>query len=151
MSISVTLYNTDSDKRVKSKTLTSVKSLTCEFYDNSSIINPKILVAYDADVFLANYMYIPTFHRYYYINDITVLNGRQILIDGHTDVLMSFNLDNVVGIVDRQASEWNAYLPDDKLQMFGYTRTQTIAFTPTDPFIANNELVLTVVGEHATT
>ena len=151
MAISVTFYDNASDKRYRTKQLTQTKVCTCEFYEASSVINPKVLVDYDADLFMANYMYIPTLHRYYFITDMTVLNGRQILVSGHTDVLSSFDLSEVVGVLSRQgrSANWNAYIPDKELDAFTYTRTQTVAFTPIDTFVPNQSMILTIAGDYS--
>lgn len=77
-----------------------------------------------------NYFHIPSWGRYYYITDITVIRTHLYQITGHVDVLMSFRteLGNCSGIVYRNENNWNMYLDDGSLKVFSNPIIQRFEF-----------------------
>ena len=67
-----------------------------------------------------NYFYVPSWQRYYYITDVTVLRTHLYQITGHVDVLMSFRNDilNCSGLVQNNENDWNMYLDDGSCRVF---------------------------------
>lgn len=89
--MTVTLYKCSDDPRTLSKNLTDEKSKTeCTIYGDCSILAPTILLRYDATIIHHNYMYIADWGRYYFIDNITVSNGKQMVISGSVDVLQTY-------------------------------------------------------------
>lgn len=114
--MNIDLYKCTDDKRVINKTLGTAKTLSnCELNDESSIINPSFIIDNDATVYDYNYVYIAYFGRYYYITDITVINGQQMLIKCAVDVLKSHASEilNCDVISRRNQNNYDMYLPDD--------------------------------------
>lgn len=120
----IKFYNNSSDNQVISKNITLIKSVSAEFFNDSSILNPKIVIKYDSSLFSSNYCFIEYLNsRYYYIDDITILNGSRMLISCSVDVLMTYatQIKGLTVIIDKQ-SEINtspyynddSYLVDDK-------------------------------------
>lgn len=87
----IQLLNTGSDPRVISKGYTSLKITNATPIGEFSIQAPVLKLSYgDWSVGNANYVYIPDYLRYYYIDDITIHSGKYVLIKCRCDVLMSF-------------------------------------------------------------
>ena len=88
MSFSVSLLNNKSEMNRVIKTTESLVELTGTLKDGTSVINPVILVSGDLTSFVnANYMYISTFGRYYFINDIVSVRVNLFEIHAHVDYL----------------------------------------------------------------
>lgn len=114
----VKLYNNQSTKNKVNKNLQLVETLECQLYDNSSIMNPYLILKLSNKVLSCNYVYIPMFNRYYFINEAVVSDGNKVLLSCHVDVLESFKeefLEQQVSIV-RQEKSANYYLNDPLLQ-----------------------------------
>lgn len=88
--MNIDLYVNHSEKNHLTKTLTNEFSLTGTLKQETSIINPEIIIEVN-NPSTYNYMYIPLFHRYYYITDIESIRNNLWRIRGAVDVLMSFN------------------------------------------------------------
>lgn len=64
--------------------------MDCKLKENTSIMNPSIIITgLDAWTFV-NYAYIPDFGRYYFVQNVTALNNTTCQIDLSVDVLASF-------------------------------------------------------------
>lgn len=88
-----TLYVNTSENNRLNKQLTDSLSFTFLIKDSSDISRPTIVIQSESDIRRFNYMYIPEFYRYYYIESIdTIANGRYI-VRGKSDPLMSFKAD----------------------------------------------------------
>lgn len=89
--MNVTLYKTSDDMRKVNKTLTTIgKQKTLHIYDSIDIISPVFVLDYNADLLTANYLYCGNLARYYFINDITLDNGKRMYISCSEDVLMTY-------------------------------------------------------------
>ena len=91
----LTYYNNKSDKRYLSKTLEPItlaghsNPVNISILDNCSVVNPTFKMV-DKDIYLtANYCYVDTLRRYYYIDDIELSNGFAYL-HCTVDVLMTY-------------------------------------------------------------
>lgn len=85
----IMFYRMTDDKRKITKSLRNAITLHGSISNDFSIVNPEIHVGYNANIANCNYLYIPAFSRYYFINDIKVINHIMV-ISAHCDVLMSF-------------------------------------------------------------
>ena len=113
----IKFYQNSDDKRVINKTLGTAKTLSsCQLIDESSIINPVIEIDIDTSLYAYNYAYIAYFGRYYYINNITVIDGARMRITMNVDVLKSFATSILNCSVNSRRNEnnYDMYLPDDR-------------------------------------
>lgn len=74
-----------------------------------------------------NYVYIPSFKRYYFVREMTSLKNDLWSVALHVDVLMSFRsqLKNVRAITKRQEYLCNNDLIDDRMKLLNYPALQT--------------------------
>lgn len=89
----VTLYTNSSDRKVVNKNLEKIYSVKCRLKEPCSILRPVVILTRSlvgAQWASANYAYIPAFNRYYFIDNITVLNGGLIQVEMSVDVLMTY-------------------------------------------------------------
>ena len=88
----ITLYTNESEKNKLEKTITNSISLEGNLRDESSIINPIILISSNKEdiPYMYNYAYIPAFGRYYFITDIESVRTGIWRVSMHVDVLMSY-------------------------------------------------------------
>lgn len=110
------LYTTD-DPRVVSKTTTNVSTgVDMTPKGNFDLCTPLVVLAYNTAYLGANYAYIPELARYYYINDMVLSPGSQIVIQLAVDVLKTWDaqIRACEGVVVRSESIGSNYLPDDK-------------------------------------
>ena len=85
----VRLYNTSDDRIVVNKTLTDELILEGTLKESLNVLSPSVMVTVDVSEY--NYMYIPEFDRYYYINSVEVIkNGLWQIRTAEVDVLMSW-------------------------------------------------------------
>ena len=88
----ITLYTNESEKNKLDKTITNSILLEGNLRDESSIINPIILISSNKEdiPYMYNYAYIPAFGRYYFITDIESVRTGIWRVSMHVDVLMSY-------------------------------------------------------------
>ena len=129
--MNATLYYNKSDKRVINKDLEFKKQFTVKVIKPSSIINPTLILTPEAQSVECNYLYLDdAFHRYYYIEEQIVENGR-ITLKCKVDVLMSHRAQfmELPTILEKAGTKnskyWNMYLNDDDVKMYNYTLEET--------------------------
>lgn len=118
--VAFALYQNHSSNSRIDKSITHLHTYDCVFKDPTSIINPVIRIkGTDTNVLKGNYGYIPKFNRFYYVNNVTSINGDIWEISLHCDVLMSFRDDIIERNVlfNHSESNYNLYLNDGSLQM----------------------------------
>lgn len=88
----VTLYSTSDDRKKVTKTLTSISTMTAQATQQCSVLTPRLILGGDAVVnaINANYCYIDTFARYYFIKEHITDTAGRIIIDCEYDPLMSY-------------------------------------------------------------
>lgn len=138
------MYNNEPMNKI-SKSPQSLFSLTGTLKDEASIVDPEILVEYASPI-NANYAYISSFNRYYYISDITSVRTGLWRIKMHTDVLKTFS-QGILGspaIIAKSSSSYNLYLndPDYKCQQNDVIITKAFPSGLDD----NDRIVLLVAG-----
>lgn len=114
MSFTIKLQQNNSRDNARNKALTDVLTLTGTLKEESSMLDPDILIETTTDISRCNYLTIEVFQRYYFIKEITVVNNNRYRIKAHCDVLSSAGsgLNSCMGIVRRQQNAWNLYLDD---------------------------------------
>ena len=146
MAFTVVIQNNASEKNRIDKDLTTIVTLSGTLKDQSSIINPVILITGDMATFKnANYMTISSFGRSYFIDEIVSVRDDLIRISGHVDVLTSFASDirRCSGIIKRQKKKYNLYLNDGSLKVYQNPNVTTKMFP--SGFTTQN-FVLAVAG-----
>lgn len=117
----VFFQNTAEPNRVnKTEYLTEQLRVNGNLRDVSDVINPSITFeSADDKILKSNYVYIPTFNRYYFINSITSVRTNLWRVNLHCDVLYSFRNDvlQIKAIIDRQENNFNRYLIDNNMPL----------------------------------
>lgn len=119
--MNIQLMVNNSEKNKIGKNLTTHETVTGTLKENSSIINPSIMLDYDLSALpYINYMYIPIWKRYYFINDVTSYRSALCIVDCHVDVLESFKTQILANeaIVRRQENQWNLYIDDGLFHVY---------------------------------
>lgn len=108
------LYNNISDKRKLNKTITQLSTVEIKLKNENEIVNPTVILSAAYLPPSANYAYIATLKRYYYINGQRILPGNQLELNLSVDVLMSFKdiIKNSVVVARRSGNNYNKMLPD---------------------------------------
>lgn len=134
----VKFYNTTSDNTEVKKKLASIKTTNCQIWGDCSIQSPSFLILMDDDLIDANYVYVPSFGRYYYITNKTITGGNKLMITCRVDVLMSFwsSFKNSPCIAKRSSSKYTRAIDDPYVLkkptcVYDFRRLAK-SFTPTD-------------------
>lgn len=144
--MTVDLFINSSDRRQLTKQLTPVTSLSGALRDSTSVLNPVILIEGDSSVISAcNYMYVPSFRRYYYLTEIVSVRMGFTYVTGSVDVLTSWatEIRANTAIIRRQENEWNLYLNDGSLKIY---QDGAVLTRPFPAGFSTQELVLAVAG-----
>lgn len=115
--MTVNFYNIADDPRTVGKNIGSVvHTAECTVTDGCTLLTPSLLLAYNSNVLLCNYMQIPEWSRYYFYKDPSVQPGGKMIIHGEIDALQSFadGIKNSECIVARQENKRNWALADPK-------------------------------------
>lgn len=92
------------------------------FRQESSVIDPVIIIEKtNPNEFFYNYMYIPDFGRWYYINDFRTIRNKLWEIHAHVDVLYTWraSIKQMRCVIDKSAnsSDSNLYMDDGSYVM----------------------------------
>lgn len=150
MSFPAVFYKNASASNVVDKSISQVVTLNGVLRKSSSIIDPVIVFDISNLSYLinnANYLYISSFGRYYYITNIISVNQNLWEVHCHVDVLMSYK-DSIKAqnaIIARQEGLYNLYLDDGVFMSYQNPLIQTLTFSNPTPF-ETQEFVLIVAG-----
>ena len=152
------LYNNHSEDNNINKSLIKIVELTGFLREQASLINPLILIELDpknfgaivdnnqvyvmynnvkitwdsfsSKVLSANYVYIPDFNRYYFINDIISVRNNLWRIALSIDVSMSYkeNIKELKALVTRNEFKYDPLVKDDEISY--YYDKDVIEITP---------------------
>lgn len=134
MQIKLLRYVGERERINKIERFTNEYILQGSLKDESSVIDPVILIEKSTPPTETyyNYMYIPKFKRYYFINDITVINANMWQIKGHVDVLYTYCNDILMNkvIIEKTESsaDANVYLNDGSFVMDSHKYNQVKKF-----------------------
>lgn len=106
--MNIKLYYNTSDNRQIKKVLLSELSIAGTLREETSLINPVIVIQSDS-LLRYNYVYIPEFKRYYYITNIESVRSRLWRLHLEVDPLMSFKADilSLKVVVNKQSDALN--------------------------------------------
>lgn len=109
------LYNSVAEVNVlnKSSYLTLVTTLTGTLREGTDLINPTIRVEL-ATLPTFNYVHIPEFNRYYFVQGITSVRNKIWDITLHVDVLMTYRTQilSLTAEVDRNEFDFDLLIED---------------------------------------
>lgn len=138
------------DNRVINKTPENVKTVNCSVYGDCSMFQPTLLLSYFSGIEKCNYCYIPEWNRYYFVVNSTFSNGKQIILNLHCDVLMSFKPEiEALNCYITRADKGNKYVSDGNIIISSDTFVNNFLFD-SSPFVDVGRLggayVLNVLG-----
>lgn len=127
-------YVCNDDKRVINKTLTDEAVYNCEFLDKVDMITPAMRLYCSATTFTNNYVYIPTFDKYYFVVNSSVDSARTIILQLQLDVLKTYEnkLLNSDFLIVRNENIKSNYIEDSKLPILPYQHMKVIEFSEND-------------------
>ena len=138
--VNVTLYYNADKNIVAQKHLTSIGSFSGDFRATADVLRPTLIIEGEVST-SANYVYIPDFHRYYYISERREITKDLTEFALYVDVRKSFynNLLSNRGIVARNTNNYNMYLADNKIPISARKAVAIQKFSST-PFGAYDDL-----------
>ena len=146
--MTITFYNNESDRKLLDKKITVVKAVSnAKIINETDILNPTILISrgfYDQYILKANYLYIDSLKRYYYINNISFVESM-VQISCSVDVLMSYKneIRNLTCTVSRNQNLKNGYLNDNNYNIQAYKQVVSKMFPNA---INNDSIILMTAG-----
>lgn len=150
MAFTVSFGTTNSEKRALDKNISTVVSVTGTLRNESSVINPSILVQASAGTLAGcNYMEISTFGRKYFITDIVAVSDKLSMVSGHCDVLATYasQIRQNQAILSRSANNWNLYLNDGSFKVTNKTRVSCQKFPAS--FTRESSIIMVAVCQGA--
>ena len=151
--MTINMYINKSDPKKVYKNLQLLReNVTVKVWDDISIENPTLLVKLDSIVPSCNYVYIPSFNRYYFAS-LQIIEGNKAILSCECDVLKSFfdSCRNSPIIARRSTSSPDIRIEDDRvLKLKKPTiiyRKLGSGFTPSN----SNNYILTLAGKHVGT
>ena len=143
----IVLYKTTSSVYELKKSLTNPKELLGTLRNETSVINPQMFIEHD-NITMYNYLYIPDFKRYYFINNIQSIRNNLWRIDTHVDVLHTYanEILNHKCIINKQESHSKAemFLDDGDFVLKNSKHFETITFD--NGLNDNGEIILITAG-----
>lgn len=133
MQISLFTCTAENERVDKSSYISNRFTLNGQFRDESSVIDPIFRIEKtNPNEFYYNYMYIPAFNRWYYINDFVSIRNNIWEIHAHVDVLYTWRADikNFKCIIDKSSSLDNAnlYMDDGSFVMDSRKYNSVLSF-----------------------
>lgn len=112
----VTTFNNKSQSNVIEKNLEQLQTFDISLIHEFNILKPTLIFT-KSNFTKSNYIYIPQYNRYYFINDITTSPGNRVQLDCNIDVLKTYGNDikKCSCVVLRSESAGVNNIVDDKL------------------------------------
>ena len=142
----ITLYNNSSEPNKISKHLTPINiALSGSLRNESEIVNPVVLIEGNiSSLQNANYARIESFDRYYYITEMKSIRSNIVELHLHTDVLMSFDISAVSGVVIEAENIGSDYLQGRQFVRLVKTKTDVLNFS--NGLLESGEYILITAG-----
>lgn len=126
----IKLYRNASPPEKIGKSLSNSNPMNGTLRDSTNLLDPVIM--FEADNLSGyNYMYIPSFNRYYFIKSIDVVRTGLWRVSGHVDVLESFKTaikSNTVILSDSETYS-NVYLSGEQWRTTVKTKIDVVSFS----------------------
>lgn len=147
----IVLYKNSSESNKIGKSLSLAFTLTGNLREGSSTLSPVVRIASNTNLTQFNYLYIPSFNRYYFIKDIVSENNGVWLVSARVDVLESHKTAILANsaIIERQENAYNLYFSDPEWKVYENDRVMTRDFP--SGFSETGTYYLTVAGGYQTT
>lgn len=116
--MTINLCRTTSRKNKVNKSIVTVKTLNGKLKNQTNVTGITIQISGIADIINEiNYLHIPEFNRYYFLNDFKILSNEIVEIRGHVDVLQSYHtlINQLKVTAERSTNKVNRYLPDAQI------------------------------------
>ena len=129
--MNLVLQRNNSEKNRLDKSITDITSLTGTLRDETSVIDPVIIIEGDLSSYVnCNYMTISDFNRSYFVNNIRSIRNDLFEITAHVDVLSTYKsqIRQNHAIIARQEKKWNLYLNDGVFKTYQNPFIVTKAF-----------------------
>lgn len=133
--MNVKFYKNLSDKIVVDKNIEQIGNTisSAVFKEDISVTDP-VFTLKDFSSFnpaTANYCYIDSLDRYYYITDIVILTPEIYEIHCHVDVMMSFKsgIRSNSAVISRQQSNYDYYLQDGVFKTKAYSNYDILKYS----------------------
>lgn len=144
-----TLYTMLDEKSVVTKNLTTAVTLVGNVLQETSVVNPVFLIEAQS-ISPLNYMYVPDFGRYYFINDVASVRTNLWRVSCSVDVLMSFNdyIYKLEAIIDKQENKFqsNLFLNDGSFVSDSRLGIEIVPFPEDKGFEREGMYILTTLG-----
>ena len=144
----ITLYHNADERRVLNKRISDARVFDVILKEETSSLNPQIILQSDYDLSTYNYAFIDVTNRYYYCT-ITLMENGLFVINMEVDVLMSYRdgIKNLIGLVERveQANYRNKDIPNNDIITQRGTTTKIIKYERS--LDKNNQYVLVTNGK----
>ena len=130
MAFNITFMNNQEELNKITKRPSSVMTLTGHLREETDIVNPVINIEYDGTLTNVNYMWIPEFHRYYFITKIESVRTGLWRVYAHCDVLKTY-AEGILGtpcVVARNEKQYNLMLNDSYFKVYANPRLQVANF-----------------------
>lgn len=138
------MYRNTSDNRYLHKTINMLaEDVPCTFKDDTSAVEPTIIISPDAYDAQCNYVYLSDTDRYYYVAD-RIFSQQSVGLKLSVDVRSSFDFSNCECIAIRSTNKYNSYLNDDRYSQLAYNRPVLHKFD--NSFSKNNQFILSIAG-----
>lgn len=109
----IKFYKCNSQQNTVGKTLTNETAMDCKIKQFSSLLDMTLTVQSNEDIFSFNECYIETFHRYYFISDISIQPNHMYTFRITVDVLETYKDDIYKSIFHVVKSDkYNKYYSD---------------------------------------
>lgn len=121
----VSFCKNSSDTNVLNKSIATISTKDCIIYGTNLKKNPRIKINYDASIIMCNYLYIPSFERYYFIKDWELLPNGSMVAECSCDLLTSAKLQ-ILGCeaTVTRSNIRNEYIKDSLVTLSGSHETQ---------------------------
>lgn len=139
----IILYKIDCNFETLDKTQFLSNGITLDYLKctkENEYLNPTLLLKYDIRKF--NYCYISDYDRYYFIDNVTMLNGGLFEVDLEEDLLYS-HIDEIKNITAdlNESEKINDYSETSDLNS-----VQKMVYDFENPFIDSDYMLVTVKG-----
>ena len=148
--MNITFYNVPNDKNALEKTLNTITGLNPIAFTAKGTINvenPEIILKYNALIYQANYFYIDTLGRYYFMKEPQLIAGGNMIISGGIDVLQTFKtqIKTARFLCTRSETRINEYYNDSNLPIKAYNQRKMYYF-PKKPLNGGSTFIMIVGG-----
>lgn len=128
--MTIRLYLNSSPANYVNKSITQVGSdLVGYLREASSVVDPVITIE-RSDPTGFNYVYIPEFNRYYFVEGIGSDLNNLVSISLHVDVLMTYKaqIATMKAVIKRQENVYNTYLDDGIYKAYQNPKHKIVKF-----------------------